>query len=554
MVGQGMPTDQAKRQADQVNSLFYFCNQPFVGAAIYYGIIFVFLFVLGLVLVQNKWKWWLASAALFMLTVSWGKNFFLNDILFDYFPLFNKFRAVTQALGLGQLSVVALAMLGLQAWFDETIAPAKKMRALYIATGVVGVFCLTALAGGDATGPHDSQLQPQLLSLVKEDRADLARNDGFRSIGFMLLAAALLYSSLKGYIKKTWIAVAAIGFICLADIWMVDKRIVSPDKFQTAQEAKANTRKDNPTEADKKILEDKDPDFRVFDLAGGDPFQDANTSFLHKSIGGYHAAKLMRYQELAEKYLYKFDPDKKIIDPSVIKIFSMLNTKYFILGRGDKKEDAVLNPDANGNAWFVKNIQTVEDADAELETLANINPKETALISKPYLGVLQGFTPQYDSANYIKLTSYNPEKMEYEYSAKSDQLAVFSEIYYPAAKGWNLYLNGQPIAPFTKADYTLRAAKLPAGEKQHLEMRFEPKSFYTGETISMVASGLLLLLIAAGLFLYFKNEGFPNVDRLPEEWVVATVASKSVKPIKASAPLPPTEKGGTQRQIKRKNK
>ncbi len=548
LIGRGATKEQAQGQLRQYASLYYTGAQPFLGAAIYYGAIIVFLFILGMILVDNNWKWWLASAALFMIVIAWGGNFSLfNGLLFDYFPMFNKFRAVTQALGLGQLAFAALGALGLQAWFDERIPAEKKMRALYIALGVTGVFCLTSLAGGDAIGQHDKEVG-QLASLLKEDRADLIRGDSMRSLFLIVIAAGLLWASLKGYIQKTWITVAVIGALSLGDVWSVSKRILPNEKYLTAQESKANTRQNNPTDADKKILADPDPYFRVLDLTSGNPFASADASFFHKSVGGYHAAKLMRYQELIEKYLSRIDSKQGIVDPAVMKIYSMLNTKYIIQPKLEKTE-AVLNPDANGNAWFVKNIQTVADADAELETLGTINPKETALISQPFMGALQGFTPQFDSSNSIKLTSYNPDVMKYEYSANTDQLAVFSEVYYPPSKGWTLYLNGQPIAPFIKADYTLRAAKLPAGKNQKLEMRFAPASYYTGEKVSMFASALLLLCLAGGLFLFFKRYQLPEAERLP---LFTAPAPRKTVVITPTAVRAPTPKNPQQKQIKRK--
>jgi hypothetical protein len=509
---QGGSADAAAQQAGQGTwQALYTGSQPYVGVAIYYGAVIVFLFFMGLVLIKGSLKWWLAGSLVLMMSIAWGKNFFVADLMFDYFPLFNKFRAVTQALGLGQLLVVVMGMLGLQAWFGKEVDTKKKMLSLYIGTGAALLFCLIGMSPADTISKNFESI----AGIIQEDRAQIARADAFRSIFLILATAGLLWTSLQGFISKPWIAIAGIGLLALGDVWMVDKRILPDSKYKTAQEDKTSSRKDNPTVADKQIAADKELDFRVLDLASGDPFQNADCSYFHKSVGGYHAAKLMRYQELIEAYLGRYDPRTQEMPQQLLRLYGMLNTKYIIKGQGAQTQ-AVQNPEQLGNAWFVREVKTVEDADAELATLGTLNPKETAVINKSYLAGLAGFTPVWDSTATIKMTAYNPDKLEYTYTAKTDQVAVFSEIYYPATKGWAMYLNGKPMAPFSKVNYVLRGARLPAGQNQKLEMRFEPKSYYTGETISMVASGALLLLLMGGLFLYFRKHGLPNVSHLPD--------------------------------------
>ena len=239
--------------------------------------------------------------------------------------------------------------------------------------------------------------------------------------------------------------------------------------------------------------------------------------------GGYHAAKMMGYQEMRERYLENFEKDVPIFQQKNMPLYGMLNAKYILLG--DDMNQLQPNPLALGNAWFVKNLQIVENADAEIEAVGTINPRYDVVIQKKYAAALKGFTPQYDSTAEIKLTAYNPDKLEYQSSAKSDQLAVFSEIYYPMEKGWSMTIDGQPTE-FVKANYILRAAKIPAGNHK-IAMVFHPKSYYSGETYSMIASGLLLLLLLGGLVLYFRQNGLPDANALPEEVILPIEKNKT---------------------------
>ena len=243
-----------------------------------------------------------------------------------------------------------------------------------------------------------------------------------------------------------------------------------------------------PQEVDKQIMADPDLSFRVADFRGS-PFNNAMTSFHHKSTGGYHAAKLMRYQELIERYLGNPGANSHI--------YGMLNTKYFIGGG-----QAQRNPDALGNAWFVKSKRVVENGDEEIAALEKLNPKEEVVVQKRYA---DGLDFQYDSTATIKLSKYYPDNMEYDYNAKTDQMAVFSEIYYPPSKGWKMYLDGKPYNDFVKVNYLLRGIVLPAGS-HHLEMKFHPNSYYTGEKISLVASILIMVFFFYAMFLFFKKE------------------------------------------------
>jgi hypothetical protein len=512
MLSQNVPTDKALKQVNQqVSGLFYTGNQPFVGVSIYWGAIFIFLFMMGLYLIEDRRKWWLSISALVMLMTAWGGNFFFFDIMFEYFPFFNKFRSVSQALGLGQLLLIALSMFSLQAIFDPSVSKEKKQRSLMIGGGVTALLCFMAM-GVSVISKNDAQLQGELAQMVQDDRSALIRSDVFRSLLLIFGAGSLIWLYLNNRLKATY-AVLGIGILILGDSWTISKRIINSEKFETAVEAKADLQ---PNAADKKIMLDPDPHYRVLELTGGNPFQNARASNFHKSIGGYHAAKLMRFQEVVDAYLGKFEQNVPILQQKMMPLYGMLNVKYILMGEQEK--DIQQNPLALGNAWFVKNVQLADNADKELAMIGAINPRFDVVIQKSNMATLNNFTPQYDSTATIKLTSYHPDKLEYESSAKSDQLAVFSEIYYPMEKGWNMTIDGQPSI-FVKANYIVRAAKIPAGNHK-IVMSYVPKSYFVGETISYIASGSLIVAFLAGLFLYFKNQSMPNLDLLPEEDVV----------------------------------
>jgi hypothetical protein len=303
---------------------------------------------------------------------------------------------------------------------------------------------------------------------------------------------------LKKPFKPVW-AVLGIGALALIDILGVGFRFVNSDSYVNRMDKSRITA---PTPADEQIMKDPDPYYRVADFRR-DPFRNAITSYHHLSMGGYHAAKLMRYQELIERYLG--DPSK------YSHIYGMLNAKYFI----GPKDQVIPNADALGNAWFVKSYDVVDNGDAEIAALETLQPKEKAVIQKACLDGLEGWQPQFDSAATIQLTHYYPDTMIYSYSAATDQLALFSEVYYPPSKGWNLYIDGQKADNFTKADFILRAAKLPAGQHE-VKMIFAPQTYFTGEKISLISSLIVIALTIWGIYWFASNYAFPDAQNLPE--------------------------------------
>jgi hypothetical protein len=356
-------------------------------------------------------------------------------------------------------------------------------------------------------GPNDANLPQDLIPIIKSDRAAMLKSDAFRSLFLVIIAFAILWFSLKNKLKPL-VAILVIGILSIGDIWLVDTRIINPDKYITLSTADENLK---TTDVDLEILKDKDLNYRVLDLSKGSPFTNAFTSGIHKSVGGYHAAKMMKYQELIEKYLQ--DPSK------YMNVYSLLNTKYVIQQSQEGKMSFFRNEGNLGNAWFVKNIKVTKNADEELDALGTLDGKNTVVMQQNQASDLNGFNIQYDSTNTIKLVKYIPDNLEYVYTAKTDQFAVFSEVYYPSEKGWNMYLDGKLINPIKKVNYTLRGAKLPAGNNRKLEMKFEPKAYYSGIMYEKFSSLILLFLLLAGIVLFLRKYGLPNFDLLPTQLI-----------------------------------
>ncbi len=490
-------------QANQIAQMasHYWGDVPFTGGPVYMGAVFIFLFFLGAFLVKKPLKWYIIASVIFTIMLSWGRNFAaFNYFIFDTLPFFNKFRDATTALGVTNLMVVLLAALGLQAFFDKNTEAGERNAALLKAGGVTGGLILLGLIlsfGFDYVKPGD-ELPAAVAAALAEDRASLLQADVLRSFGFVLAAFGVLWFWMKNKFGAVW-AVLGVGLLATIDIWGVGMRFVSSEDYVSLSEKQRFTA---PTQADELINKDVDPYYRVADFRRN-PFANAFTSYHHLSMGGYHAAKLMRYQEMIERYLG--DPQKNR------HIYSMFNAKYFI----NQNDQVIPNTDALGNAWFVKNLLTAPNGDAEIAALANFDPSETAIIQEKYLGDLKGFEPKFDSLATITLTSYHPDEMVYTYSAATDQLAVFSEMYYPPSKGWEMYIDGQKAPDFTKANFTLRAAKLPAGQHE-LKMVFAPKTYANGEMISLIASIIVLALTAWGIFWFSKNYNWPEPANLPE--------------------------------------
>lgn len=487
----------------------YWGPQPMTSGPVYIGAIMIFLFVFGLFIVKGNLKWWLLSATILSILLAWGKNFmFLTDLFLDYFPLYNKFRTVSMILVIAQFTIPLLGILALKNIIEKKVTKKEVYKALKWSVGIVsGIIFLFIINPGILSFTSEQEIasgmQKELLDALTSDRKGLFRADAFRSLAFIAISALLLWLFISEKLKETGF-IAALGLLILIDLWAVDKRFLNSDDFVSSRIEKEPF---TPSNADKFIMKDVDPNFRVLNLTVS-TFNDASTSYFHKSIGGYHGAKMRRYQELITygisnelNMLYtalnestsELQVQSSLMNLSVI---NMLNTKYFILSTDMLP---MMNQYSLGNAWFVNKIKEVENADEEIKAIQNFDPEQTAVIDKRFKD--QFFKFKKDSSAAIKLTSYVPNKITYRSETKSDQLAIFSEIYY--AKGWNAYIDGK-LVPHMRANYVLRAVKIPAGNHS-IEFKFEPEIWETGNTVSLIGSILFFLVIIGGIYFEVKK-------------------------------------------------
>jgi hypothetical protein len=485
----------------------YWGDKPFTSGPWYFGAGVLFLFVLGLFIVKTHLKWWLVSATLLSLFLSYGKNFpLISDLFFNYFPLYNKFRAVESTLVVAAFLIPILAVLAIQELLankDQKYLEKKIIYSLGIVGGISLLIALIPTLFLNFRGIHYQPFIQQIGQQVQDvnfadaigkaliqDRAGLAKLDAWRSLLFVALTAGLSWLLIKNKLKATS-AIVLLAAVILIDMWAVDRRYLNNGNFI---DESVVSQQQQPREVDKLIMRDTGLDYRVLDLSTN-PFTNANTSLYHNSIGGYHAAKLMRYQELIERQF------TNAINEDVL---DMLNTRYLITSDGES-ERMQNRSTAAGNAWIVDRITFVKNAEEEMNAIDSFNPKEVAIIGEEFKSLINLDKLGTSENATIELVDYRPDHLIYEYSAPKDVLAVFSEIWYD--KGWNAYINGKKI-PYFRADYLLRAAQLPGGNHK-VEFKFEPKSYYMGETISMVSS--LLLLIAFG-FAFWKGRGLKSQE------------------------------------------
>jgi len=473
----------------------YWGEQPFTAGPIYYGAIIVFLFVFGMFYLKGNEKWWIFSAAMLSIFLSMGKNFpLLTDLFFNYFPLYNKFRSVTFILCVAQTLFPLLAVLSIKELVQEPIDKARLLKSLKGAVGIIGGACLLfALVPGiffDFSAAADERLPDWLRGSLAADRQSLLQMDALRSLFFIVVAVALIWAYQLKKIKSE-ILILALGLFITFDLWSVDKRYLNDDDFER-KKAEAAVQK---TPVDEQILLDPDPHYRVYNN-NTDFDKDALTAYYHKSIGGYHGAKMRRFQELIEWHLSKQN----------MEVYNMLNVKYFLVADSTGRQFAERNPFVNGNAWFVNEIKWVNNADEEIVALNGLKSKQTAVIDKQFESTLNGSNTTADSSATIKLTKYQPNQLNYIAENKNEALAVFSEIYYD--KGWNAYIDGN-LVPHIRADYVLRALKIPAG-KHEIVFKFEPQTVVLGEKIAYASSGVLygalVLIVAVLYFMKKKNQ------------------------------------------------
>ena len=496
---------------DQVPSnLFqmYWGDKPFTSGPWYFGAVVIFLLVLGLFVVKNRIKWWILSATLLSIVLSWGKNFtFISNIFFDYFPLYNKFRAVESTLVVASFLIPILAILAIDEIIKNGKAIEKLDKKIIYSTAIVGgisfivwalpdlFFNFQAPNHGEWVQYLSQQLQDNsfgqaLGNALVQDRISLARGDAFRSLVFVLLTAGVVWLLAKNKMNATT-ATIAVGVLVLVDLWGVDRRYLNKDSFVEKSQAEQTFFK--AREVDNLILMDKEKDYRVLDLTVN-PFSDASPSYFHKNIGGYHAAKLMRYNELIERQF------SKSINEDVL---DMLNTRYLITNNKEGTSQSIRRRDrAAGNAWFVDKVTYVKSNEEEMNAIDSFDPKKEAFIHQEFKSKIDEKRLGRPGNSSIELTSYKPDHLIYEYSAPNDVIGVFSEVWYD--KGWKAFVDGNEI-PILRANYVLRAAQLPGGNHK-VEFKFEPQSYYMGENISLVASIILVLALGFAIWRERKAE------------------------------------------------
>jgi hypothetical protein len=501
----GVGDADAKQFVSQMPT--YFGPQGGTSGPAYSGAIICFLFILGLFIVKDRFKFVLLGITLLYLMISWGSNFSsFNYFMFDYFPYFNKFRAVNMTMTLVHFCLVLGAVLAVKEIMDEKFSFEKIKKPVLFSLGIlfgillVGYFMLDFRSANDegfktnlaqAFGGNKDVAQQVLNSLIS-DRGGLVLGDIFRSFIFVVLAISAIWLFIKNK-ANSLIFNGLLIFLVLFDMFQVDKRYFNNDDFVPKHRSEETF---TPSPANEQILQDKDPDFRVLNTTVSF-WQDANDSYFHKSIGGYHGAKLKRIQELYDHQMVK---DGKLN----LTIYNMLNTKYFIVDAGNGVLSAQKNPAVLGNAWFVNSVKIVKNADEEMKSLDNFNPRQVAFIDTRFEEFLKGKNMQGDTTSTIKLTEYKPNHLIYVADAKKEGVAVFSEIYYRGNIDWKSYIDGQEV-PHFRANYVLRAMVLPAGNHK-IEFIFKPKSVENGTKIDLFASILMVLFVAGAVFMEVRNK------------------------------------------------
>ena len=499
---------------------WYWGPQPFTAGPMYMGAISVFLFILGLILLKGRDKWWLAVCTILAILLAWGSHFlWFTKIWYDYVPLYNKFRTVSMALVILQITVPLLGFLALDRIWKSGTDRKAAMKAAWIAYAVAGGFCLVSAVfpnlAGSFTNAYDAYFEDILAKAIQSDRKAMLVGDAVRSFIFITLAFGLLWWSLRqgnadGKAGKYGPAAAGIvmALLILADFWGVDKRYLNSSHFVSRKDFSSQFA---ARPADRMILEDKSLDYRVLDISSNNTFNDSHTSYWHKSIGGYSPAKMQRYQDLIEKYLInEINSINRVRNSSAtiqevrdslpeIPVLSMLNDKYIIL---QADLPPVENPQAFGNCWPVYSAVPAATPDEEIALLGQTDLKNTAVIGADFAWARERLDSlsrlaRHDIAptDSVWMTSYEPNELKYRSRLNAEQAVIFSEIYYP--KGWKLTIDGEPAELF-RADWILRGAFIPAGEHE-IVMRFEPQAYRTGEAVSRASSiALYVLLIISG--------------------------------------------------------
>jgi hypothetical protein len=510
LIEKGIAPDQAIGAAKGMPT--YWGEKSVTSGPYYFGAIICFLFIVGLFILESRIKWWILSGVILTLFLSFGRNFpLVSDLFFDYFPLYNKFRAVESILAVTGLLVPILAILAIKEVTlseHESKALLKKVLiSLYITSGILLVIILIpSLLLSFKTSGHDEFVQmlaqqtgdqgfaSEIANALVKDRISLARSDAFRSLIFVLIGAGLLWALIKKKISNQ-LAFLLFAGVILIDMWGVDRRYLNNENFNDAAQIQTPFQ---PRQVDEFIARDTTLGYRVLDLSTN-PFLSVDASYFHRSLGGYHAAKLMRYQELLDKQ-FNNSINQDVLD--------MLNTKYIISKSEDGQSEKIQNREtAAGPAWFVSSVRWAKNNDEEMQGLNSFDPMKEAVVNEEFKSLIDMKKLGLPVNSGIKLVNYHPDHLTYEYTAATDVLTVFSEIWY--TKGWNAYLDGEKF-PYFRANYVLRAAQLPGGNHK-IEFKFEPVSYYTGETISLIASIILIAGLAFAIFSEVSKRKEANV-------------------------------------------
>ncbi|HBJ77255.1 MAG TPA: hypothetical protein DDY68_05690 [Porphyromonadaceae bacterium] len=512
----------ARESNSFVQSLpMYWGDQPFTSGPVYMGIVVCFFFVLGLFIVKGPYKWALLVATLLSLFLSWGKNWMgFTRFFFDYLPYYNKFRAVSSILVIAEITMPMLAFLAIKTIVEKKKNPydteenkeeerrAHISRYTFISAGILGGICLFfALFGGSLfsfTSPTDgnmfSQLPRWVSQAIVEERRSMLVMDAWRSFFLVILVASMVQIYMKFRMRVAYVALG-LGVLVLLDMWQVNKRYMNDTMFTTPKDFSGAFKMYN---YEKEILKDTDPHFRVLNLSTN-TFNDARTSYYLKSIGGYHAAKLRRYQDIIDEQLVpnmmeiRKKPQALLEENNEefrhnIQVISMLNGKYIILPSEDGEPIAVRNRYAMGNAWYVDSVVCVKTSNEEMEKMREVDLYSVAVVDEQFLDRAKCLSPKKDSNAVVSLTKYTPEYIEYESSSKEDGMVVCSEVYYPY--GWNAYIDGKPCEHY-RVNYILRGIDVPRG-KHHIRFEFRPKSVEKGDRIA-ISCIILMYLVIAGI-------------------------------------------------------
>lgn len=491
----------------------YWGELPFTSGPVYIGAVVCFLFVFGLFLIKGTTKWWILGFSILAILLSWGKNFeAFNTFFFNYVPFYNKFRTPSMVLLFLGITFSLSGMLGLQKLLTEKLDSKEVLQKLYYSLGITGgvvlVFGVFMVGSYDLTGPSDAQLSQGgwPMDALIADRKGMIQSDAFRSLAFILITAGLIFAYVKNILKPN-LLIAGVVILITVDLWGVDRRFFGEDSFKSKNQLEARTR---PTPADLSVLQDKDPHYRVLNIAAN-TFNDAVTSYHHRSIGGYHAAKILRYQELIEnqinpsiqrlKMTLSDNPTQAKIDQLLSKssVLNMLNAKYIIYNPQAKP---ILNKYALGNAWFVQNVIWKNSADEVMLELGRFDAAKDVVVRTDNKSVLEISNYKADPSATISLVSYDPKKMVYKSKISenaSEQIAVFSEVYYDSGSNdWKVTVDGKEV-DYSKVNYVLRAVKLPVGEHE-VVFEFVPRAFYLGSKISVAFSILIILFLGFSIW------------------------------------------------------